>query len=227
MMQWIGETVKEIKNRTGDNSQFEHSMTAMNFEMTGMRTTMDKMSDIRTRDQRTDEKVTKWNRIWTPRLEKNNNAKFEEKLSVLETKMEDMKTRRSEATAMNCDRESLKEGCRNVPIENKAVATGLKEDSDEKEVKALIQETISAIGLMEVTYTIDCPATPLTHTCLRGIPERKNQRQIRQISKRATAPVEWKSDKNTTSYGRRRKISMEAIGVRKICSQQKKKTGFH
>ena len=95
-MQWIRGTMKEIKDRTDDISQIEHSMTAMSFEMEGLKTTVVKMSDafstimdesqsrerfadlitkldtdIRARDQKTNERIT--------RKDKNMDAKIEEK----------------------------------------------------------------------------------------------------------------------------------------------------
>ena len=81
----------------------------------------------------------------------------------METKIEDLEKRRPEAAAINCERENMKERSRNVPIEHKAVATGFKVDSDEKEVKAMIEETVRAVGIKDMEYAIDCPATPLTH----------------------------------------------------------------
>ena len=60
-MQWIGETMKEMKNRTDDISQFELSMTAVNFEMTVTRTTMDMMfetfSQMNTENQNRDRHI--------------------------------------------------------------------------------------------------------------------------------------------------------------------------
>ena len=50
-----------------------------------------------------------------------------------------------------------------VPNENKAVATGFKEDSEETDVRAVIEETILVTGMTEVGYTIGYPAIPITH----------------------------------------------------------------
>ena len=52
---------------------------------------------------------------------------------------------------------------RPVPNENKAVATGFKEDSEEADVKAVTEETIRRTGMKDTEYTIDCPAIPITH----------------------------------------------------------------
>ena len=48
-------------------------------------------------------------------------------------------------------------------MKNRAVATGIKEDSEERDVEEVIEGTIRATGMKEVEYTIDCPAIPITH----------------------------------------------------------------
>ena len=99
MMRCIGETMKEIKHRTGDISQFEQSMSSVSNEMTEMRT-MGRMSetcsqmnaenqirdphfaqvlaqinvDLRNRERRTDERITN--------LEKSVDDKIEEKINT-------------------------------------------------------------------------------------------------------------------------------------------------
>ena len=126
--------MKEIKNRTGDTAQFEHSMTAMSFEMEGLKTTVGRMSDafstitdesqsrerfadlitkldtdIRARDQKTDERIT--------RIEKNMDAIIEEKIGAtvcrqffeLETKMENMEQTSLETATKSEDKDSMKE----------------------------------------------------------------------------------------------------------------------
>ena len=50
-----------------------------------------------------------------------------------------------------------------VPIEGKAVAHGLKDDSEEKDVKIVVEKSIIATGMKDVECTIDCPAISITH----------------------------------------------------------------
>ena len=57
----------------------------------------------------------------------------------------------------------VSEKSRTVPNENKAVATGFKEDSAEEYVKTVIEKTITISGRKGVKYTIKCPAIPIKH----------------------------------------------------------------
>ena len=107
------------------------------------------------------------------KIEENINAKFEEKLLALETKMDAMEKRRSDATAINFDEESMKERSRNVPIEN-----------DENEVKVMTEETIRAVKIMDMEYTIDCPAIAITHAFIEFQSDRIRDRYVRAASRR-------------------------------------------
>ena len=117
--------------------------------------------DIRTLNWKTEGHITTLEKEDGHQDQRKVCKEIDEKISALETKMETMEKTRSEATAMDCDGRSTNERSQKFPIDHKAVATGLKEDSDEKEVKAVIEETIKAVGMKEEKYTIDCPATPL------------------------------------------------------------------
>ena len=70
---------------------------------------------------------------------------------------------------MDCDAGSTNERSHKIPIEHKTVATGFKEDSDEKEVKAMIEWAVIAVEMKGgmrgwlSRYT--------THACFRGIPK--------------------------------------------------------
>ena len=137
----------------------------------------------------------------------------------LETKMENMEQRSLETATKSEDKDSMKEMSRSIPKERKAAATGFKEDSDENEVKARLQETIRAAKMedMEIhNWLSRCS----NDTCFHRIPKWKNQGQICKSSMIATTTAEWKSEENTTSYGRPGKFPMEEIGVRQICSEQ-------
>ena len=46
MMQWMKRTMKEIKDRKDDISEFEKTMTRMKFEMIGFKTIMSNMFDV-------------------------------------------------------------------------------------------------------------------------------------------------------------------------------------
>ena len=117
-----------------------------------------------------------------------------------------MEKRRSEAAAINGDRENMKERSRNVPFEHKAVATGFKVDSDEKEVKAMIEETIRVTGVKEVEYTIDCPAVPITHAFVDFQNTKTRDRYVRS-----------ENMQQTQLYGR----------VRKYCQVLNVEARFH
>ena len=118
------------------------------------------------------------------KIDDNINAKSEEKLFALETKMDAMEKTRSDATAIHCDGESMKERSRNVTIENKAVATRFKEENDENEVKAMTEETIRAVKMKDMEYTIDCPAIPITHAFIEFQSDRIRDRYVRAASRR-------------------------------------------
>ena len=136
--------------------------------------------------------------------------------------MKIMEKIRSEATAMDCDGESTKERSRKVPIEHKAVATGFKEDSDEKEVKAMIEETIKVVGMKEEKYTIDCPATPLTHAFVEFQSERTRDRYVRSANLRQP-PTEWKKEQQAMSVEER--FQWKRLGYFEIVLN--KKLEFH
>ena len=110
-------------------------------------------------------------------------AKIEEKLSASEAKMDE---RSSEAIGMTCDDKNMKEKHRGAPIENKAVATGFKEDSEEKNVKAVIEESTRVTGVKEVEYTIDCPAVPITHAFLDFQNTKTRDRYVRSANMQQT-----------------------------------------
>ena len=116
---------------------------------------------IRTLNWNTEGHITTIEKKMDTKIEERVCKEIDEKISALETKMETMEKRRSEATAMDCDGGSTDERSQKFPIDHKAVATGFKEDSGEKEVIAMTEETIKAVGMKEEKYTIDCPATPL------------------------------------------------------------------
>ena len=111
--------------------------------------------DIRVRDQKTEAKNTG--------IEKHIDARIEEKFTDLGVRISVVEKNRSEANERNCREEGTKENPRTVPIECKAVAHGFKEDSEVKDMKAVIEKTIKVAGMEEVEYTIDCPAIPITH----------------------------------------------------------------
>ena len=105
MKQWMKNTMKEIRDRTDDISEFEKPMTGMKFEMAEVKVNMNKMSDaiskivdesqirdqkfeelfnrinedIRTRDTRTEARIAG--------IEKHIDAKIEEKFTDLEARM--------------------------------------------------------------------------------------------------------------------------------------------
>ena len=184
-------------------------MRATKFEMVAVKSTVGKMSesfstiieegqsrerqfadpiiklhvDIRTRDQRTEEKITRIEKNMDFKIEGQISAKFSEKFLELETKMEDMEKRLETATKTH-EKDNTKEGSRSIPIEHKAVAIRFKEDRNEKEAKAMIEETIRVLGMKDMEYTIDCPATPITHAFVELQSERIRDRYVRAVSLR-------------------------------------------
>ena len=117
------------------------------------------------------------------KIEEEINAKIEEKLSASEAKMD---KRSSEAIGMTCDDKNMKEKPRGARIGNKAVATGIKEDSEEKYVKAVIEESTRVTGVKEVGYTIDCPAVPITHAFVECQNTKTRDRYLRSANMQQT-----------------------------------------
>ena len=79
-------------------------------------------------------KNNKYGKRVDAKIEEKINAKIEEKISALEAKMDTVEKRSSEAIGITCDDKNMKEKSRVAPFENKAVATGFKEDSEEKDL---------------------------------------------------------------------------------------------
>ena len=71
---------------------------------------------------------------------------------------------------------------RDVPHENKAVATGFKNDSVEGEVRTILERTIEVSGMKEVQYTITCPAKPITHAFLEFRYSDERDRYVRSAN---------------------------------------------
>ena len=85
---------------------------------------------------------------------------------------------------MHCDGGRTNERSQKTPIEHETVATGFKGNSDEKEVKAMLEEIVKTLGMKEEKYMIDCPATLVTHDFdryARGANMRQHQMNGRAI----------------------------------------------
>ena len=88
-----------------------------------------------------------------------------EKIAATETRLENPekaaieKKKKIESSEMN-------EKARRTPDENKAVVTGFKEDSDETEVRILLEKSTDVSGMKKAEIVIKCPAKPITHAFL-------------------------------------------------------------
>ena len=83
-----------------------------------------------------------------------------------------------------CRGEGTKDNPRTVPVECKAVAHGFKVDSEEKDVRIVIEESIKATGMKDVTFTIDCRAIPITHAFVEFQNMKIRDRYVRSESMR-------------------------------------------
>ena len=191
-------TMKEIRDRTDDISEFEKPMTGMKFEMAEVNVNMNKMSDafskivdesqrrdqkfeklfnrinedIRTRDKRTEARIAG--------IEKHIDAKIEGKFTDLEARMSAVE--KNGANEKTCREQNPKENPRTVPIEYKAVVHGFKDDSKEEDVKAVVEESIKATGMKDVEYTFDCFAIPNTHVFVEFQNTKIRDRYVRSAS---------------------------------------------
>ena len=57
----------------------------------------------------------------------------------------------------------MNEKARRTADENKAVVTGFKEDSDETEVRILLEKSTDVSGMKKAEIVITCRAKPITH----------------------------------------------------------------
>ena len=121
---------------------------------------------------------------------------------------------------MICDGQGKKEKSRTVLIENKAMATRFKEDSEEKEAEAVTEETIRVTGMKEVEYTIDCPAIPITHAVVEFQNTKIRDRNVRSANKQQTQ-LNGQAKKNITSFRCRGEFSPEKTGVHQMCASPK------
>ena len=211
-------------------------MTGMKFEMAEVKINMNKMidalskivdeskkkdsklikrinEDIRVRDQKTEAKIAG--------IEKHIDAKIEEKFTDLEVKISAVENR-SEANERTYREEGTKENPRTVPIECKAVAYGFREDSQEKDVKAVVEKTIKATGMKGVEYTIDCPAIPITHAFVEFQNMKIRDRYVRSASMQKVE-LSGRTIKISPALKCARKISSEENWIRQICDQQKQR----
>ena len=189
-----------VRHRTDDISEVEKTMTGMKFEMVEVKVNMNKIADafskivdeserrdqkfeelfkginedIRARDKRTEARIAE--------IEKHIDAKIEEKFTDLEARISTVEKNKSGANEKTCCEEGTKEYPQTVPIECKAVAHGFKDDSQEKDVKAVVEKSIKATGMKDVEYTIDCPAIPITHAFVEFQNMKIRDRYVRSAS---------------------------------------------
>ena len=115
-------------------------------------------------------------------LEKHIDTKIEEKFADLEMRISAVEKNGSETKT--CRDEGTKDNPRTVPVECKAVAHGFKVDSEEKDVRIVIEESIKATGMKDVTNTIDCRAIPITHAFVEFQNMKIRDRYVRSESMR-------------------------------------------
>ena len=115
-------------------------------------------------------------------LEKHIDTKIEEKFADLEMRISAVEKNGSETKT--CRDEGTKDNPRTVRVECKAVAHGFKVDSEERDVRILIEESTKATGMKDVTYTIDCRAIPIAHAFVEFQNMKIRDRYVRSASMR-------------------------------------------
>ena len=143
-------------------------------------------ADNRARDRKIDEQFTNQEERIDDKIKEKIDAKIEEKFLAMEMKIDAVEKSGSEANGTIWHEKGAKGKSRTVPIENKAVATGFKEGSEEKDVKAAIEQTIRVTEMKEVEYTIDCPAIPITHAFVEFQNMKIRDRYVRSASMQKT-----------------------------------------
>ena len=114
-------------------------------------------------------------------LEKHIDTKIEGKFADLESRLSIIE--KGTTNSKNSYGENTKDKTRNIPIECKAVLHGFNAESEEKEVKSVIEDSIKATGLKE-EYTIDCPAIPITHAVVEFQNMKIRDRYVRSANMR-------------------------------------------
>ena len=132
--------------------------------------------DMRNRELKTEKRIEG--------LEKHIDTKIEEEFADLETRISAVEKNGSETNGKTCRDGNTKDNPRTVPVEYKAVAHGFKVDSEEKDVRTVIEESVKATGMKEITYTIDCPANPITHAFVEFQNMKIRDRYVRSASMR-------------------------------------------
>ena len=156
-MQKMEETMKSVKYRTDYISSIEHSMRSI------------LSNEYRESSQRS---TYRWCFLTDAKIDEKVDAKIEEKFSVLEMKIDAVEKRSTEANGTTWDEEGTNGKSRAVPI-----ATGFKEDSVENDVKACDGRNYQSDGNERSGIHDRLPCNP-DHTCLCGIPEYEDQRQV-------------------------------------------------
>ena len=186
---WMSEAMRDLKDRSDDMSELEQTITKVKFDMNDVKENLTKVAESLTkisddnnardrkfddfiknlytglneRDKRTDEKID--------RMERQIDAKIEEKLAGLDTRIRAIERGPTGAAYRRLDNAQGRLG--HTPTDCKAVLHGFKTESKEQDVKAIVMESIKATGMKE-EHTVDCPAIPITHVFVQRTCENTN-----------------------------------------------------
>ena len=151
------------------------------------------------------------------KIEEKIDAKIEKKFSFLEDEDRNREKRKYRVKWKDLGRKRNKRKAKICSERKQGRGHRIQKDSEEKDVRAVMEETIRVTGMKEVEYSIDCAAIPITRASVEFRNSKIRDRYVRSANMQRTQ-LDGRYIKISPALDVEETFHQKRLGIHQICT---------